>query len=353
MPHRPTCTFAEIATATPMGQQAYEASIQAALRAEHSGDFHFRRIRVGSMRSPVPADRRIPRGALNRGGLRIAAAVGRFAYPRSDLVHLFDLRLPPPTTRHVVTAHDLPPLRFPDEGSIPPFVAPAARRARAIIVPSEFARLEIVELLGVSPSRIHVVPYGVAHTYATPPEDPSDDRLREIGGRFVIHAAGATQRKNLKALAGAWRVVAAEEPDVRLVLCGPQDPRRSEMFEPLDRTLLLGRIAPADVAWLMHRAAAVVVPSTYEGFGLPALEGMAAGVPVVAAEAGALPEVCGDAALLVPPTAADLAYGLLCVLRDETLADELRRKGVARAQEFSWSVAAQRHADVYRRALEE
>lgn len=348
----PKCTFAEIATATPMGQQAYESSVQAALIAEHSREFEFRRIRVGSLRSTVPAERRVPHGALNRGGLAFATAIGRFTYPRSDLVHLFDLRLPPPPGRHVVTAHDLPPMRFEDEGSVPRFLGPSARRAHAVIVPSEFARSEIIELLHVAPERVHVIPYGLTRVYEAPPEVPGDARLRDVEGPFVVHAAGATARKNLKALGAAWRTVAAARPDVRLVLCGPDDPRRTQIFCRLERTRLLGRVSPADVAWLMHRAAAVVVPSIYEGFGLPALEGMAAGVPVVAADAGALPEVCRDAAVLVPPTARGVADGLLRVLADRDLAADLRRKGLARAREFSWSVAAQRHAEVYQLVLD-
>ena len=95
----------------------------------------------------------------------------------------------------------------------------------------------------------------------------------------------------------------------------------------------------------------MVVPSLYEGFGLPALEGMACGRPVVAARTRALPEVRDDAALLVEPDADSLAAGLLQVLEDETLADSLRERGVARAATFSWQLAAERHLQVYRDVL--
>ena len=348
---RPRCTFAEIATATPMGQQAYERAIQEALRADYAKEFDFQRVRVASLRERIAAERRVPRRALERGGVHFATAVGRLTYRRSDLVHRFDLRLPPSPGREVVTAHDLPPLRFDDEGAVPRFLAASARRADAVIVPSSFARSEIVDLLGVDPARIHVIPYGLTRVYQRPSEHPSDERLRHIDTPFVVHAAGATKRKNLKALASAWQTIAAERPDLSLVLCGPEDARRTQAFGALDRTVLLGKISPADVAWLMHRAAAVVVPSVYEGFGLPALEGMAAGVPVVAADAGALPEVCGDGALVVPPTASALAQGLLTVLSDTALSAALRLRGVARARTFSWSVAAEHHAEVYREAL--
>jgi glycosyltransferase involved in cell wall biosynthesis len=167
---------------------------------------------------------------------------------------------------------------------------------------------------------------------------------------FVLHAGGATLRKNLAALAGTWRRVAAAS-EATLVLCGPQDPRRDELFADVPRVRFLGHLVQADVAALMRRSAAVVVPSLYEGFGLPALEGMAAGAPVVAARRGALPEVCGNAALLVEPTAEALAEGLLAVLGDGDLAQRLRADGPPRAAGFTWRRAAELTLAAYEEAL--
>jgi len=101
----------------------------------------------------------------------------------------------------------------------------------------------------------------------------------------------------------------------------------------------------------MRRATLVVVPSTYEGFGLPALEGMACGVPVVAARRGALPEVCANAGLLVEPDGASLAKGIDRVLTDEKLANDLRHNGPKRAAEFDWDFAAHEHLRVYAEVL--
>jgi glycosyltransferase involved in cell wall biosynthesis len=343
-------TFGEIATARPMGQQAYERAIQQAL-ADLSPETEFRRRTVTTLRSGVSSDRRIPWRLLDRLPAGVAAAtLGRWAYGSADVVHRLDLRLPPAPGPEVVTAHDLPPMRFPDEGTLPGFLASGARRPRVVIVPSTFAAQELVELLGVEERRIRVIPYGLTATYATPPEGPERD-LRTPPGPFVVHAAGATLRKNLKGLADAWAALSRTHPDHHLVLCGPEDERRTSLFGNLPRVHLVGRLPANDVAWLMHRAAAVVVPSIYEGFGLPALEGMAAGVPVVAARRGALPEVCADAALLVEPSGSAIADGLRRVFDDQELAADLRARGPARARTYSWRRAAEAHMDAYEQAI--
>jgi glycosyltransferase involved in cell wall biosynthesis len=170
-------------------------------------------------------------------------------------------------------------------------------------------------------------------------------------GPFVMHAAGATERKNLHVLADAWRAYSSRHPDVQLVLAGPVDERRTRLFTDVPGAMLVGRLHPAEIAGLLHRASAVVVPSRYEGFGLPALEGMAAGRPVVAAATGALPEVCGDAALLVEPTAEAIADALERATTDDDLIRRLELAGPARARQFTWRRAAEAHLDVYRDAL--
>jgi glycosyltransferase involved in cell wall biosynthesis len=218
-----------------------------------------------------------------------------------------------------------------------------------VICPSHFAAKELIELLGVSPSKIHIIPHGLNVEYSDP--DPaSDEVLSKLGIRppFLIHAAGATERKNLDGLAEAWRYLSNRVFDLSLVLFGPTDSRRDEAFDGLIRVTKPGYVAPSVLAGVMARAEVVVVPSTYEGFGLPALEGMACGVPVVAASAGALPEVCGDAALLVEPKGVNIAEGVTRILTDQQLAGALRKRGPIRAANFSWSTAANQHLAVYR-----
>lgn len=182
---------------------------------------------------------------------------------------------------------------------------------------------------------------------------PDPVTLNELGidRRYVVHAAGATARKHLAGLADAWRQITSTRSDLQLVLCGPSDSRRSSLFAKLPRVLLPGRLSSSSIAALMAGSAAVVVPSTYEGFGLPALEGMACGAPVVAARCGALPEVVADAGLLVDPHGESLANALLSVVDDETLASRLRVQGPLRARTYDWQQAAWAHLRVYQQAF--
>ena len=169
-----------------------------------------------------------------------------------------------------------------------------------------------------------------------------------IRSPFVLHAGGCTERKNLAGLAEAWPLVRSARPDAMLVLVGPQDERRDRLFAPLAGTVRLGRVDDPTVQGLMAAAAAVVVPSTYEGFGLPALEAMAAGVPVVAAARSSLPEVCADAAYLVEPDGPGLAEGLVGALAGGPDTESMIGRGRRRAGMFTWEASAAAHAEVWR-----
>ncbi|HWC23432.1 MAG TPA: glycosyltransferase [Flexivirga sp.] len=339
MPKR--VTWLTLATKVPMGQQTYEVAIQEAVRAIAGPQWAFDANTVGSWRTD--ATTRIPAKLLKLPAT--AAAVGRWAGRGADLVHRFDLRIPGPGRAHVVTAHDLPPMRFPDEGSMPSWAQRPLGDVK-VICPSEFAASELADLLGARD--ITVVPYGVRASFQHP-EAQTPDELRTLGIRqpFFVHAAGATQRKNLTGLAEAWRSAVGALPDHQLVLLGPPHPRRDELFAGLPNTVLPGRIPLDSVGRVMAAAEAVVVPSIYEGFGLPALEGMAVGTPVIAVDRGALPEVCLDAALMVEPDGAGIAAAILAVGRHEVDRDALIDAGLRRAATFSWEKAAREHLRVY------
>jgi glycosyltransferase involved in cell wall biosynthesis len=339
-----------MASAHPMGQQAYETCLQRALLRQARDGWVFADRRVASLRSRARGGVRLPLRALEAAPRLAAGAVSQLAYGRAQLVHRFDLRLPPRLGREVVTVHDLPPLRFDDEGWLSARAVASARGAAGVICPSQFAAEEVRTLL--APRRLWVVPYGRNEEVGRAVPMTADElAAHRVSERFVLHAAGATTRKNLDALAAAWRLVAARCPDTTLVLCGPPHPRRDHLFDGVPAVRYLGRLDPPAVARFMRAASAVVVPSLYEGFGMPALEGLAAGVPVVAADRGALPEVCGGAALLVPPTAEGIADGLVEVLTDGRRAAALRAGGPGRAAAFSWARAAEATLAVYEEAL--
>ncbi len=343
-PHR--VRWLTLHTSVPMGQQTYETSIQQAILDLDEPGWDFRSSSVGGGRSA--ATLRVPHRILNHAVG--ASLVGSALALRQDLVHRFDLRVPGPRRPHVLTLHDLPPARFPDEGSLPAWCMTPLRGDVQVICPSEFAASEVTELLGAR--QVTVIPYGVRPSFRQPRPLPTQD-LRDLGVTrpFFVHAAGVTRRKNLEGLAEAWACAAPELPDHELVLLGPPHGRREELFGHLPRVVLAGKVDLDRVGRVMAAAEAVVVPSIYEGFGLPTLEGMAVGTPVIAVDRGATPEVADGNALMTEPDGASIAEALLAVGRREVDLDDLVRRGLARASTFAWDTAARAHLDVYRRVV--
>ncbi len=336
-----------MAVPEPMGQQVYEEELATRAAGELGDGWAVDRIEVRTLRSPLPGTARVPSRLMSEAPASMRRAAGRFLYRGHDLVHRFDLRLPPAPAPEVLTIHDVVPWRFPDEGMPPSDAASSARRAAVVVCPSQFSADEVAAQLGV---RAPVaVPNGVDRAFFDAVA-LSEDELARFGIRppFVLHAGGCTRRKNLEGLAGAWPLVASVAPDATLVLVGPPDERRDRLFGPLPGTVRTGRLDADAVPRLMAAAAVVVVPSLYEGFGLPALEAMAAGVPVVAARRGALPEVCADGALLVEPDADALAEGIATGLARQGDTESRVARGRRRAEGFTWEASAQAHATLWR-----
>ena len=242
--------------------------------------------------------------------------------------------------RTAVVLHDAAPLREPGWYS-PAYVRlqrailpRIARRARLVITVSDFSRGELTELLGLDPARVAVVPGGVDERFR-PGVDPAPARAALALERpYVLTVASRTARKNLGVLDLAARRLAAEGID--LVAAGGDRPQFREE-RGTDGVRQLGHVDDDLLPGLYAGASAFVLPSLYEGFGLTCLEAMACGTPVVAADRTALPEVCGDAALLVDPEDPEaVATGI------ERALDEprLREAGPARAAGFTWDRAA-------------
>lgn len=335
-----------LSVAQPMGQQRYEQELARRAPTELGSGWEVRPIVVRTLRSPLLGTARVPSRLLSGASAPVRRAAGRILYRSCDVVHRMDLRLPPAPSPEVLTIHDLVPWRFADEGQPPADAAATARRAEVVICPSQFSADEVASEFGVAnPVAIH---NGVDRAFfdALP---MAEAELAALGIRppFVLHAGGCTDRKNLSGLADAWARVRGDRSDLTLVLLGPPDPRRDHLFGPLPGTVLAGRVPDETLRGLMAAAAVVVVPSLYEGFGLPALEGMAAGVPVVAARRSSLPEVCGDAALMVEPDGSSLAEGILAALDDGPATRDLIERGRLRAAGFTWEASALAHARLW------
>jgi glycosyltransferase involved in cell wall biosynthesis len=343
--------IATTATAVPMGAQVYEREVTSRAAEALAGTgaaWSVEQVVARSLRSDLPGTLRLPIGLLERRGSALRRSMGRLVYPRG-LVHRMSLTLPP-APREVVTLHDVVAWRFPDEGTPVANAAEELRAAAAVICVSEATAADAVEMFGLENTR--VVHLGVDDRFRDPAQlDPASRARMGLAGRYVLHAGGASERKNLGALAEAWRLLADRHPDVSLAMSGPPHPRRTELFRGLPRVVMLGRTDSASVPGLIAGAEAVVVPSLHEGFGLPVLEAFAAGTVVVAAETSSLPEVAGGAAVLVPPTGPGVAAGIAAVLDGDVDRDRLLALGRARAAEFTWERCAAEHAAIWNEAV--
>lgn len=267
----------------------------------------------------------------------------------------------------VVTVHDLAFFRVPETfPRAQGFYLRAAtrlsvRRAAALVAVSSHTRRELIDVLGAAPERVHVVPNGADGTFRPlPPADVAAWRRRAgLPERFFLTVGTLQPRKNVGALLAAQARMRATDPDVPdLVVAGApgwgdEDPRRRVTELGLTGHVHFpGYLPPADLPKLYNAALAFACPSRYEGFGLPVLEAMACGTPVVVANATSLPEVAGAGAILVDPDdIAGWAAALIALAADPARRAEMAEAGLARAARFTWARAARETAAVYRQAL--
>lgn len=233
-----------------------------------------------------------------------------------------------------------------------------ARHARRVITLSQASRREISEDLGIDQSRIDVVPLGPGATAAGDATPEAELRARHgLGeGPIVLTSSAHSPHKNVGVLVDAMPAVQEAVPDAVLVVPGnvTEHTRGLEARAAQGAAVFPGWVSAADLEGLYNAAACFAFPSRREGFGLPVLEAMSRGVPVVCANASALPEVAGDAALYFDPDRPDeLAAAIVRVLQDPLLAETLSAAGQARAAAFSWNRVAEETLAVYEKALAE
>jgi glycosyltransferase involved in cell wall biosynthesis len=301
----------------------------------------------------------------------------RFELPRVEWFARFDVLfapnfVPPPTRarRLVVTVHDLAFRRHPETApqSTRWWLARIDRtleRAARIIAVSEATKRDLIELYGVEAERVAVIPHGVDGEVFHPSTREEVDRIRRryaIDGPYLLSLGGLEPRKNLPNLVRAFARLPSDERPT-LVLAGGSVEWNPEGRDALHATLrelppgvrdgvvLTGYVGEQDKVALLGGAEALVYPSLYEGFGLPVLEAMACGTPVVTSDVSALPEIAGDAALLVDPRDPEaIASAMTRILGEVDLRRDLAERGSSRAAGFTWEKTARSTAEVLHEA---
>jgi glycosyltransferase involved in cell wall biosynthesis len=268
----------------------------------------------------------------------------------------------------VITVHDLAFLLYPTKGfNSPEFMKQAAPhfseligRADRIIAVSENTKMDVLRLLGVPEQKVSVV-YEAADEIFRPLNDESileSVRLRYglKNNRFIVYVGTLEPRKNLASLLKAFnRLKKIRKIEHKLVLAGRKGWSYGQIFDLVrdlhlqNDVILPGYIPKHDLPGLYNLADTFVYPSLYEGFGLPPLEAMACGLPVIASNTSCFPEILGDAAILTDPNNEDeFSQQIYAVLSDPSLRSSMRQKGLARASQFSWERTARETIDVYR-----
>lgn len=267
----------------------------------------------------------------------------------------------------IVTIYDLSFILFPER--LHPLrrlylrwgTGRSAGEARRIIAISHSTKQDIVRLLAVAEGKVDVVPCGVDKDFQ-PIENPQllDDfrRKRRLPQQIMLFVGTIEPRKNLVSLLEAYSLLRQKMQPPPLVIGGPRGWHHQEVFaaveelDLLDSVMFPGYISREELPLWYSAAHCFVYPSLYEGFGLPPLEAMACGTPVITSNASSLPEVVGDAGMLVSPSnAEEIADAMHRLLTDDDLRLEMSEKGLSRSQEFSWRRAAQLTVEAYERAM--
>lgn len=256
-----------------------------------------------------------------------------------------------PDLNYIALGKTLPPIRRLVLGL---FSRAAARRARGVITISQFSKRAICRALKIAPGRVTVTPLGPPHGAASvsAAEVEAVKQRYGIARPYLVAIGGGAVHKNIPRLLAAFVIMKHVGPDL-LVLVGHLQPDVNLTVAARQDVVSTGYVPAEHLLALLSGAVAFVLPSWYEGFGLPVLEAQRVGVPVVCSTAGSLPEVAGDAAVYFDPySIADMAAQMALVAQSTALRAELRRKGLVNVQRFSWEQTARETLGVYARAYE-
>lgn len=316
----------------------------------------------------VAVQRTLPHSPLVRIPVTLVAELRR---RRVDLLHVQFTAPPFAPCPVVTTIHDLAFEHIPETFKRRSFmqlrltVRRTARRAAHIITPSEFSRQDVIKTYGIEPERISVTPEAAAPHFAPVDSKELIESTKQrygIAGDYILAVGSIQPRKNLPRLIRAYAALRRRRPEgnlPQLVFVGKRAWLYTETLRALeesgvrDKTMLTGYVPEADLPALYSGALCFVYPSYFEGFGLPPLEAMACGAPIVTGNLTSLPEVVGGAGLTVNPfDEEEIASALEKLIDDENLRAHLRRIGIERAARFSWQETARLTQEVYEQAAE-
>jgi glycosyltransferase involved in cell wall biosynthesis len=341
--------------------------VDLALACQRADDERYARLAplAKIVAGPAGLGHRSERHAWEQTGLPVVAEqVG------ADVIHMPNYSMPlRPGRPTVVTIHDLSFFTDPDRYtqlnavSLMSATRTSARQASRLIVPSNATRDELIRVLGIDAAKIDVAYHGVDHRLFHRPNEVQVSRVTArlgLHGRpYVAFLGSLTPRKNAPALVSGWAAAVADmaEPPA-LVLAGgggwSQELDEAVAGVPAHLRLVRPGYLPfADLPGFLGGAMVVAAPSRGEGFGLPVLEAMACGAPVLTTYRTSLPEVGGDAVAYTEPDAGSIAFALRALLDDPVRRAALGEAGYARAQDFTWAASAAAHVASYRRAAEQ
>ena len=312
----------------------------------------------------LPGARLLP-GLLTLGQLEIAIQAQRHGL---QLIHdpTGSAPLYLTSARRVATIHDVIPYVYPETSTrldwliYHIWLPLAVRRLHAIITDSQASKRDIVLHLPVHPEKIMVIPAAASAHYRPMPGEAIEPALQRYGvtSPYILYVGSLESRKNLPRLLQAYAKLREWSQQWHLVIVGARKWKYTPIFETVQQLDLqshvhfTGYVEEEDLPALYNGADLFMFPSLYEGFGLPVLEAMACGTPVVTSNSSSLPEVAGDAALLVDPYDVDAIAGAMQrVLAKPDLAGEMREKGLANAAQYTWERTARETIAVYEKVL--